>query len=111
MTIVKKSIHALITLTSFVGFLAGWAFLAQAARETAKQTANNSGLLTVANLPPIQNVNNMLHTLPSRSSGLQNYSIDPSTPTPEPTVQPLPTLAPQQSQTLLFTPPLRTKGS
>ena len=105
----KKSLHIWIALTSFGGFLTGWASLAQAARQTAKQQTAQIDLQTIATLPPVQTVDSLLLLNPSSSGAIQTYRIAAPTPTP----LPLPTLQPvqQQPKVLFFTPPLRTGGS
>ena len=106
MNIFKKSLHIWITLASFAGFLAGWAALAQAARQAIKQGVNPDGLQAIMTLPPVHTVDNSLSTLSSNSSTVQTYLINPVTPTPlpQPTPQPQPLL-------LFFKPKLRTGGS
>lgn len=107
MNIFKKSLHLWITLTSFTGFLAGWAFLAQAARQAVTQSVAKPIVSRVmVSLPPVQSVNSLLTIPSSNSNNLQAYRVIPATPTP----QPVPTLQPQP-QVLLFTPPLKTGGS
>jgi len=104
----KKSLHIWITLTSFGGFLTGWACLAQASRQTAKQETARIDLQTIATLPAVQTVDSLLLLNPSSSGAIQTYRIAQATPTPlpQPTLQPV-----QQPQVLFFTPPLRTGGS
>ena len=46
MNLFKKSLHVWISLTSFAGFLAGWIFLAQAARQTVNNNTNLARLLS-----------------------------------------------------------------
>jgi hypothetical protein len=105
MSILKQSLHISITLASFAGFLAGWASLAQAARQTANSSSAN--LQASVSLPPIQSVDNLLHTISSDPNTTQSYKINPATPTP----LPQPTIQPQQPQLFFFAPPVRTKGS
>jgi hypothetical protein len=106
----KKSIHIWITLTSFAGFLAGWAFLAQAGRQAVKPNTESISAQVINSLPVIQTVNTTLHTLPSNSSFAQGYKVDPATPTPlpQPTLQPPP---PPQPQISFLKPRLKTSGS
>ena len=110
MNLFKKSLHVWISLTSFAGFLAGWIFLAQAARQTITTSANLANSQTAISFPTIQTVDNMLHSLPATPGAALAYRIDPATatPVPQPTLVPQPT---PQPRVQFFAPPIRTGGS
>jgi hypothetical protein len=112
MNLFKKSLHVWISLTSFAGFLAGWIFLAQAARQTVNKSTNLAMLQSVVIFPTIQTVDNMLHNLPATQGAALAYKIDPATatPVPQPTLVPLPTPQPQP-RVQFFAPPIKTGGS
>jgi hypothetical protein len=110
MNLFKKSLHVWISLTSFAGFLAGWIFLAQAARQTVNTTTNLATSQNALVFPTIQTVDNMLHSLPATPGAVLAYKVDQATatPMPQPTLMPLPT---PQPRVMLFAKPIRTGGS
>jgi len=111
MNLFKKSLHVWISLTSFAGFLAGWIFLVQAARQTVNNNTNLASSQNAVVFPTVQTVDNMLHHI-SFTSGALAYKVDPATatPVPQPTLAPQPTPQPQP-RVLFFAPPIKTGGS
>ncbi|MBI5964184.1 MAG: hypothetical protein HY863_11965 [Chloroflexi bacterium] len=91
----KKLLRWWITLSSMIGFLVGWVFVAQAtetefANSTSETVSTNTQVIEGLNLPPIPSIGGV------NQVNAQQITIAPST---------------QSGSSSSFTPPLRTGGS
>ncbi len=92
MNMYRKLLRIWIAVTSFIGFMIGWVFLAQTSEAEFVTNANTGGL-EIYSLPPIPSVNGISnHSLETDS--VQMFTFDQS-------------VQPQQT----FAPALRTGGS
>lgn len=92
MNIYRKLLRIWIAIASFIGFLTGWAFLAQTS-ETEVVANTNTNTVEILTLPPIPSVD-----------GIDNQNLNTNS------VQTFTFNQPTQTQQL-FAPTLRTGGS